>query len=488
MKASTYQSSLDDKLLGTVETLRVILEHRKIMSECIKEMDRLAVNYITDYAIFQRVKTYTQHVKSDTRRRIRIAFSTANLLQSHIVMDADNGQGENRLYFQESVLAVVRLCDVSLFKKLTDVQLKTHLQIFNQAHQQMLSGQYNFNPFDDDFSEFIDNLFMHIGSLMSDIRQNVVKMQSISKELEALTSSSVKGDIASEQYIQAKQTWLNEIVKLYERHILPVLLFLNPDTSYQDFDGLHSILTKIKDVLYAHNQDAIANNLQSYSLSFLNYYQPIEATANAVNRFIHKERDSIKRFNAIEYFYQHTLIPELNNTQSDNLNKKLMGNAAIVQPNFSPYIKAFARPIGYAFNNSPDYYKNLFNELEARTRDIFQLHDLESVFAKASSNPTAMQRMHRHQQLIKVLGSITLRETDDLLNMLHLRLKDAFSAYELYDLISCIRYYKSKDPACRLITTNLFARVEHAQQQYKYRKIRCATAPQIALQKELGNE
>ena len=464
-----------NKMLGTVETLNVLLEHRKIMSECIKEMDAKAVNYIPDYAIYQRVKTYTQNVKSETRSRVQIAFSTANLLQSHMVMDADNGQGENRLYFQESVLAVIRLCDVSLFKKLTDVQLQTHLQILNQAHQQMQAGHYSFNNEDDDFAEFIDNLFMQIGRLMSDIRQNVLKMQSLSKDLEALTSTSVKGDLSNDEYIAAKQTWLAEIVKLYERHILPVLLFLNPDTTYDGVEGLFAIISKIRDNLSAHNQEAIANNLQSYGLSFLNYYQPIEATANAVNRFIHKERDSLKRFNAIEHFYQHILLPELKLTQSDNLNKKLMGNNAIILPTFAPNIRFFSRPIGYGFNNSPAYFKNLFNELEARTNDIFEVSDLESIFSTAGANQDAFERMQRHSKLVGILKLIQLRETDDLLNMIHLRLTEQFDGYRLYDLISVLGHYSNdlSNVDFSLSITNLFAHVAHNEMEYKYRKIRC---------------
>lgn len=472
---NAYSSKADSKLLGTVETLNVLLEHRKIMSQCIREMDAKAVNYIPDYAIYQRVKTYTLHVKSDTRRRVEIAFSTANLLQSHIVMDADSGQGENRLYFQESVLAVIRLCDVSLFKKLTDVQLKTHLQVLNQAHETMISGQYNFDLNDDDFAEFSDNLFMHVGRLMSDIRQNIVKMQSLSKDLEALTSTSVKGELSTAQYIAAKQQWLGEIVKLYERHILPVLLFLNPDTTYNDLDGLHAVISKIRDTFYAHKQDVIANNIQSYGLSFLNFYQPIEATANVVNRFIHKERDSLQRFNAIEQYYQHKLLPELKLTQSDNLNKKLMGNAAIILPKFSPNIRAFSRPIGYGFNDSPAYFKNLFNELEARTRDIFDSTDLNSVFAAASANQESMHRMHRHNQLVDILKHIQLRETDDLLNMVHLRLTEQFGEYRLYDLINVLSYYRVQSNNANFILkiTNHFAQAQHNDSAYRYRKIRC---------------
>jgi hypothetical protein len=459
---SAYNSNGDYKALGTVETLNVLLEHRKILSECIKEMDAAGVSYIPEYSIFTRVKTYTQDVKSDTRRRINIAFSSTNLLQAHIVMDIDNSQGDKRLYFQESVLAVVRLCDVSLFKKLTDVQLKTHLQILNTAHTSMVSGQYNFSDDDDDFAEFIDNLFLHLGKLLSDVRQNIVKMQSLSKDLEALTSSSVKSSLDSRQYIEAKKEWLQQIVKLYERHIMPLLLFLNPDTTYQDLDGLHAVLSKIRDALYAHNKDQIANNIQSYTLSFLNYYQPIEATANAINRFIHKERSSIKRFNAIEYFYQHKLIPELQSTLSDNLNKRRMGSDAIIQTSYSPNIRAFQRPIGYGFNDSPSYYKNLFNELEARTKDALNLNRLLGTLGKASANRHALQQMQRHTRLIEILKQVSLRETDDLINMLHMRLQDQFDGYHLYDLISSVGFMKTANSEYSLKTTNRFAEASHS--------------------------
>lgn len=468
------------KQLGTVETLSVILEHRKIMSECIKEMDANGVNYITEQAVFQRVKAYTELVKPEIKRRLRIAFSTSNLMQANIVMDVDNSQSEHRLYFQSSVLDVVRLCDVSLYKKLTDVQLKTHLTFLNEACNQMSSGGLNFIDDDDDFVEYIDNLFMNIGRLLSDIRQNVVKMQSLGKELEKLTAQSVQADIDTHEYIEAKQRWLNEIVKLYERHILPVLLFLNPDTSYEGMDGLHTILSKISTLLENNMQTQLANSCQAYALSLLNFYQPIESTANAVNRFIHKQRDSIKRFNAIEHFYQNRIMVGLQKTQSHNLNKKLLSNEAIVLPDFSPSIKAFSRPIGYAFNDSPAYFKNLFNELEARIKDIDVLGDLSAVMAQGSHDAASERRIQRFYALQSVLSTITLRNTNDLTKILHQRLKDDFPDYHLFDLISGVQFFANKPTTVHLKHTNHFASAEHNNEIYQYRKIRCDVPTQAS--------
>jgi len=465
------------KQLGTAETLSVILEHRKILSECIKLMDEEGKNFVAEHQLFATVKRYTQLCKPEVKKRIDIAFATENLSQSHIVMDIDRGQGENRLYFQSSVLGVVRLCDVSLFKKLTDAQLKTHLSFLNDAQKSLRTGMFDFDSKNDDFAEFIDNLLMNLGELLSKIRQNVSKMQSLGKDLEQLTSSSVQGKIDTNDYIKAKESWLLQIVRLYERHIMPVLEFLNPDTQYAQFDGLHSALTKIRDELLAHQQVAIASNIQNYALSFLNFYQPIESTATAVNRFIHKERDSIKRFNAFEYFYQNTLLPALADTQSDNLTRRLLGNDAILLPTYSPFIKASLRPQGYAFNESTAYYKNLFNELEVRVKDLNVFANFAEIFADNTHNSLAAKKQLRFEQLSKLLAEITLRETSDLLAYVHKRLQTEFVSYQLYDLISAVRFYssasKTKQGEVLLIQTNRFATAGHQDDSYRYRIIRC---------------
>lgn len=478
--ANSYSFSEDRKFLGTAETLSVILEHRKILSECVKYMDAHRLNYISEHFLFEQIKKYTELVKTDVKRRIHIALSSENLIQAHIVMDIDRGQGESRLYFQESVIGVVRLCDISLFKRLTDVQLKTHLGFLNQAHKDMRSGIYNFSVSDDDYIEFIDNLLMNLGQLLSNIRQNVSKMQSVGKDLEKLTSDSMQTGVNTQAYIQAKEQWLEQIVKLYERHIMPVLEFLNPDTQYAEHDGLHAILVKIRDVLYSHQQDTMANNIQSYIISLLNYYQPIENTAEAVNRFIHKERDSIKRFNAIEYFYQSKLMPALQATQSDNLNKRLLGNEAIIQPNFSPNIKPSIRPQGYGFSQSSAYFKNMFNELEARVQDLDTIGDFSHIFATSFNDEVAVKRQLHYEQLLSLLDKIHLRQTDDLLQVIHKRLQSEFVDYQLYDLISALQHYKAQIVLANnefvLKQTNRFAIAESEDDSFKYRRIRCLLA------------
>lgn len=470
------------KQLGTVETLQAMLTHRKILSECIKQMDSQKVNYITEEQIFTQLKLYTQHVKADVRRRLRIAFATDNLLNANIIMDVDATQGPTRLYFQSSVLDVVRLCDVSLFKKLTDVQLKTHLQFLNQTQQALVSGQYSFLDEDPDFVEFMDNVFMQLGRLLSDIKQNVTKMQSVGQELEQLTATSIQTHIDTQTYISAKQVWLDEIVHLYERHMLPVLLFLNPDTTYAEYEGLHAIILKISQILDSHQHVRLAHSCQSYALSLLNFYRPIEQTASAVNRFIHKQRDSIERFNALEHFYQHSVRSALHNAYSNSLTKSKLGSEGIVLPDFVIQQKGFRRPVGFAFHHSDAYFKNIFNELDARCQDLKHIGDFTQVSGFTRYDKVADERQQRFERLCEVLQQMTLRPTDDVIQMLHQRLQDEFPEYALYDVISGVQVLVSQQQSrtnnannFRFMTTNRFAQIQHAHQTYRYRKIRCVS-------------
>lgn len=486
--------STEYKQLGTVETLSVLLEHRKILSECIKNMDEQGVNYISEEAIFVQLKRYTALMPRDVKRRLSIAFTTQNLLQANIVMDVDSSQAEQRLYFQTSVLDVIRLCDVSLYKKLTDVRLKTHLQFLNQAHAQLTSGEFNFLPDDDDFAEFMDHLLMQIGHLVSDIRQNVTKMQALGKELESMTAQSVKQSTDSEGFIKAKQEWLDQIVHLYERHVIPVLHFLNPDTTYEGMAGLHRVLQDIAHVLSQHEHGQFAQTCQAQGLSLLNFYRPIEHTAQAVNRYIHKQRDSIKRFNAVEYFYQNRMLTALREAQSERLNKSKFGNDALVLPEFVSGNRGFRRPMGYALKQSSAYYKNLFNELNARTQDILNNSQLSRVFGEARKDPQAEALVLRFTELCEIVSQVQLRPCDDVTAVLHQRLCEDFVEYQVYDLISAVQVVSqggSQEPGegqglelglsneaiaaaqYQLITTNHFAEITHNGHTYRYRRIIC---------------
>lgn len=65
--------------------------------------------------------------------------------------------------------------------------------------------------------------------------------------------------------------------------------------------------------------------------------------------------------------------------------------------------------MGYAFYDSPAYFKSLFNEFEARVQDIDVLADWSRVFSQSSNNNASELRLQRYYALQGVLSNITLR-------------------------------------------------------------------------------
>lgn len=463
------------KTFSTVETLGLILQYKNIISEIIRKMDLYGHGFMLEIDMHRIVHQYTADFKRDIKRKVRIAFSLHNLTQANIVVNVDNHEGDKRLFFHESVLGVVRLCDVALTQQLTDAQLKTQLAMLASIETQFSLGGLTFLDNDLDFQEAIENLLVQLGNLFSLVRQNILKMEHISSDLETLTSRSVGTQLSPEEFVEAKEKWLDHIINLYDRHILPTLTFLNPESTYEHGAGLHQILESILRTLINYDKNAIARNIEQYALSFLNMYKPIESVATTVNRFIHKERDSIRRFNAYEHFYQQVLMKELALTKGNNLNRTQLSAEAILLENYMVGLKKSTKPQGYLFDYSDAYYVNLFNELEARTKDIFAILNVQKAFGKAKNDNSAKQRLKRAKTLKVLIENMTLRETDDLTAIFHQRLTDQLPNYELHDLISAIRFAKmsTKDPNLHIKTTNIFAMIESDTRQYRYRKVKC---------------
>ena len=151
-------------------------------------------------------------------------------------------------------------------------------------------------------------------------------------------------------------------------------------------------------------------------------------------------------------------------------------------PDFVIQQKGFRRPVGFAFHHSDAYFKNIFNELDARCQDLKHIGDFTQVSGFTRYDKVADERQQRFERLCEVLQQMTLRRTDDVIQMLHQRLQDEFPEYALYDVISGVQVLVSQQQSrtnnannFRFMTTNRFAQIQHAHQTYRYRKIRCVS-------------
>ncbi|WP_111493647.1 hypothetical protein [Marinobacter bohaiensis] len=444
------------KRFSTLDTTRLLFEHPRVLFRVIERMDRESVRYVRESELAMDVLDYVRNLKRTEQERIRTGFSTDNLFRTGLVIDIVKAEGERRLVFQEALLNLVRACNASLYQELTDARLRGHLVTLRDIHDRLT--QSTFNDADPDFTELRDDLNERVSLLIGLLRQNILRMQTLSADLADMSGDASR---APEQFSHFRQDLLERIATLYERHIQPTLVFLNPDTQLPDGANLFATLEGIIRLLEQNRQQDIADQMFRSSLSLNALHKPIQTLAAEVDHFLRKTRRSMVQYNAMEHFFAQ--LRELKeDTETLNLKKKwLDGSDFSRTTGFLVGLKAQSRPRQYAFGQSSSYYQLLFSELDLRLADLGRKEQVPDLGRAAAAGRNPKVDAERIQTLYQWLESLQLRPTRDLVRELHGRLDGVVAGYRFPDLLAAVNRLSHKHPeGLQVVTTNRFNTLE----------------------------
>jgi predicted nuclease with TOPRIM domain len=441
------------KRFSTLDTTRLIFEHPKILFRIIERMDRDEARFVRENDLAFDVLDYARKLNKTEQVRIRTAFSTDNLFRSGLVIDIVKASGERRLVFQDALLNLMRACNASLYQELTDARLRGHLVTLRDVHNRLAVS--SFNEADPDFTELRDDLSERVSQLIGLLRQNVFRMQTISGELADLSGDASR---APEEFSDFRQNLFEQIVTLYERHIKPTLVFLNPDTRLADGANLFATLEAMGHLLEQNDQTALADELFRSAISLNALHKPIKTVATEVDHFLRKTRRGMAQYNAMEHFFGQ--LRELKDqTETLNLAKKwLDGRQFARTTGFVVGLKGQHRPRHYSFGESSSYYQLLFSELSLRLADLKRRSEVPVLEELANGRHGRWVDVERIRKLYQWLETMELRPTRDLVRELHGRLDGFIEGYGFPDLLAAVNHISHSCPeAFRLITTNRFA-------------------------------
>ena len=470
------------KRFSTLDTTRLLFEHPKILFRLIERMDRREARYVRESDLVAEVMDYTRTLGRADKDRVRLALATDNLFRTGLVIDIIKAEGERRLVFQDALINLMRACNASLYQELTDARLRGHLVTLRDVRDRLEIS--SFSDADPDFTELRDDLNERVSQLIGLLRQNVIRMQTISGQLADMSGDASR---APEKYLQFRQTLFEQIVTLYERHIKPALVFLNPDTRLPDGSNLFETLNAMVCLLEDNGDHSLADQLFRSALSLNALYKPIQAVAQEVEHFLRKTRRGMVQYNAMEHFYDK-LRALKDETETLSLRRKwLEGGEFARSTGFLVGLRAQQRPKHYAFGQSSSYYQLLLSELDLRLADIRRKDEvpvLQEVAGSGCNTRVDVQRIH---QLYDWLESLELRPTADLVRELHGRLDGFMPGYRPPDLLAALNRLVNTPPSgFRVVTTNRFRTLEteepgdHAPEQFVYRKRRLETRIEIA--------
>ena len=470
------------KRFSTLDTARLLFEHPKILFRLIERMDRREARYVRESDLVAEVMDYTRTLGNAEKDRVRLALATDNLFRTGLVIDIIKAEGERRLVFQDALINLMRACNASLYQELTDARLRGHLVTLRDVRDRLEVS--SFSDADPDFTELRDDLNERVSQLIGLLRQNVIRMQTISGQLADMSGDASR---APEKYLQFRQTLFEQIVTLYERHIKPALVFLNPDTRLPDGSNLFETLNAMVSLLENNGDHSLADQLFRSALSLNALYKPIQAVAREVEHFLRKTRRGMVQYNAMEHFYGK-LRALKDETETLSLRRKwLEGGDFARSTGFLVGLRAQQRPKHYAFGQSSSYYQLLFSELDLRLADIRRRQDVPVLQEVAGSGRNTRVDVQRIHQLYDWLESLELRPTADLVRELHGRLDGFMPGYRPPDLLAALNRLVNTPPSgFRVVTTNRFRTLEteepgdHAPEQFVYRKRRLETRTEIA--------
>ncbi|MEI6895480.1 MAG: hypothetical protein V5789_12835 [Colwellia sp.] len=461
------------KKFNTLETLRILLEHPKVMFNVIRLMDKDKVRYISESQLAQEILHYADKLAPTEQQRLTLAFDTDNLLQSHILADKDIYQGSCRLIFQEGILGLFRLCETSLYQELTDSKLKSRLAALWRLQERINGAELSFIEDDPDYSEFVDDLMQQLSELLSVLKQNIDRMRLLGRDLEAMSASSLHDSIANSDSIALtnnnKEKMLAQISQLFERHIKPTQNFLNNNSRLAKGSNLFETLENFKLAFGGNGKHLLSDQIMRYSMSFSNIFVPITNVAHQVDQFLRKTRAALLQSNAMEHYYQK-LNQAYEQTLARNLNKTKIDNVLVKDFAFINNFKRVAKLKDFRVGQSPSYFNNLFSELSLRLASLSLDKPLENFNLTAVKNDQESKSLQRALAIFEQLNTVKLRESDDLCAMLHCRLSEDFADYQLADLIGACQLMQTQQDEFTLKTVNQKAYLRHNEEIYLYRR------------------
>jgi hypothetical protein len=457
------------KQFSAINTLKIMLERPNIMFNVIKQMDLQNERFIGEAALALTVLEDIKSLNKKDQQRFKLAFATENLANSHIIADQDQFDNVNRLMFQEAVLSIFRLCETSLYQELTDAKLKSELASFWHIQSKLKAESCSFNILDPDYTELVEELLQKLGSLLDLLKRNLVRMQNINSDLEQLSIDVSKEGIDFAEY---RQKLLDDVTRLYERHILPTQKFVNPDVRLIDGDNLLATINSIKVLFDSHGKNELSDQVFRYSLSFSNIINPLKDVSNQINGFIRKTQKSLTQFNAMEWHFER-FKQKYEETLDGRVNRTKVDSSFAKETQFMNNVKRIPRPKTLKIENNESYFHNVFRDLTYKIEDqLLTSDDVIDAEGEALISFTSKDRLERARQIYQLIEKLKLRESKDVIATLHYRLKDLLPKYHFVDLINAVVHYrKTILDGKKLIKTNQKSYIQHDNEYYVYRVV-----------------
>ncbi len=282
-------------------TLLIMLRHPQLMYQIIEVLDAQQ-GLLSEAQYLSLVQQYLKGItESREHGELVLAMHLDNLLFAGVVHDKIEQAEGQYILFNEAVLTVFRLCQLSLVKPLTKQALKTSMAPFWQIYDDLLANRLSTDVGSPDYADWTQDLTQRLGAIFGQVVASVKKLKRIGSEF-AVSMNDEARDFAvvQAQYQLAKS--------IYQREIEPLAVFLDKQTVYENGKGIYGICEVVAKKLQSIEAQApnakACQQIWDFQIKFLSLIPDITAVKHHISLYLQKTKTDIERHHAIETAYQ----------------------------------------------------------------------------------------------------------------------------------------------------------------------------------------
>jgi hypothetical protein len=429
--------------VATDKTLIAMIEHKGVFFTLIDYLDEqtqgeeipLSLYYQSIRALLNR------QIDDRDRRRLTDVFEPDNLLKAGLLIELDKHRGI--LVLQTFVLDMFRHFDRSRLRELSSEQLEMLRQSVNHSLGRMRACAIL--PGDDAFEEVLGVLFENLRNILGRIKQNVSSLQGQAEHLSQIIELH---DISNLQQTQQVNKALEEISRIYQRHVLPTLQFLNERENLKSGLPALTAVGEIALLLEKSDQPVLSQRVLFAQNSIRSYAKDVELIRKTLERYVRQSARQRLQYDCIEAAFNE-LRAETQNLQDGKLNTKYVAKGADV----FVLAQVFNGLKGHKFDAKLDLgHENHGLLFEEHLRvSLPKLRDKQSqalAYLAGLNNDAdlkAQQITRRKRQIQRLVEQCPLPETHaDIHAFLHHYLQSELQDYALHDLLDGLGWLRSR--------------------------------------------
>lgn len=361
------------------------------MFQLIRQIDKNTEQAVVKSDFYRIISEYQQGLNRDDQKTIGLVFDCDNMLQAKILNDRRVTNGITKLWFSTAIIDVFRLCEISLFRPLTSISLKSSMAPLWSIQEEFDSKQLSVTPGTADYKEWTSEIIHRVAELIGTIRVNIAKLQRVGdifeKEVVSEYSQANSMELIREKYKQANH--------LYEREIKPLSIFLNQDTRYEHGDGIYYILGRFYSTFDAIGDVDSASLMNAYQIQCLDLFEPIKRVSIHVTTFLQKTSTAIAEHSSIEKAY-NVLRSAYENTLSSDQRNKFIKMENLRELGLRHQMHGVTRISPMRLERTPAFINVVLNELLSRTH-VTQFNEHGDVFDEVVNLSNRMRLVYQEK-------------------------------------------------------------------------------------------